>query len=228
MRVLPLPGDGSEERLCACGAASDALGWHALLCKKVPWTCGRHNVLVRILASVVKDAGYVTLVEQHVPQLGFRSRRRAGVEITEAARLDVVTSCHAVAPDMLYDVSVRSAVSGRAIAKGSARRPGVAATLAIHDKDKRYPPRGGVAVTCFAVETGGRFHPTAEEELHRLAGLARDRLVERGIRPGAMVRRWRHQLQAALARSIAAALLSAATGATDSPAVRDAEEVPEG
>ena len=52
-------------------------------------------------------------------------------------------------------------------------------------------------------------HPSAEEELRRLAGLARDRLIERGIRPAAFLRRWRHQMLAALARSTAFALLYA-------------------
>ena len=150
--------------------------------------------MVRILTQIAKDAGYIALAEQHVSQLGFRTRRRQGVEITEAARLDVVCSCHPVAPDVFYDVSVRNAFSSRALTKGSARRPAVAASLAIEDKRARYPARGGVDVLCFASETSGRIHPAADEELRRLAGLARDRLIERGVRPGALLRRWRHQL----------------------------------
>ena len=110
-----------------------------------------------------------------------------------------------------------------AISKGAARTAAVAAALAIEDKTRSYPPRGGIAVSCFAVE-GGRFHPTAEEKLHRLADLARDRLTERGIRPGAMFRRWRHLLQATLARSVAAALLAAAAGPSDSLAASDMED----
>ena len=222
LRVLPLPRDGEGESTCSCGKAMDSMGWHSLLCNKGPWTCARHNVVVRILASIAKEAGYVALVEQHVPQLGFRSRRRAGVMVTEAARLDVVCSCHAVAPDRLYDVSVRNAVSSRALAKGSARRPAVAAGLALEDKRARYPAQGGVEVFCFALETAGRFHPAADEELQRLADLARDRLTERGVRPGAMLRRWRHQVQAALFRSIAASLLSAAS--TSDGGTRDVEK----
>ena len=169
-------------------------------------------MLVRVLASIAKEAGYVTLVEQHVPQLGFRRRRCGGVKVNEAARLDVVASCHPVAPDMLYDVSVRNAVSSRALTKGSARNPGVAAELALKDKEARYPARGGIAVFCFAAETGGRLHSAADEELRRLASLARDRSTEAGIRHRVFLRRWRHQLVAALARSVAAALLAASAG----------------
>ena len=82
-------------------------------------------------------------------------------------------------------------------------------------KKARYSPRGGVEVLCFAMETGGRLHPGAEEELHRLADLARNWLIERGVRAGALLRRWRHKLSAALARAIATALLSAAVAATN-------------
>jgi hypothetical protein len=45
-----------------------------------------------------------------------------------------------------------------------------------------------------------------------MATLARDRLIERGIRPGVFVRKWRHLLHAALARAIAATLLSVSDG----------------
>ena len=165
---------------------------------------------MRILASIAKEAEYTALVGQHVPQLGLRRRRRAGEVITEAARLAVVCSCHSVAPDRLYDVSIRNAISARALAKGSARQPAVATDIACADKARRYPPRGGCEVFCFAMETAGRFHPSADEELRRLACLASDRCIERGIRPAASMRRWRHQLQAALMRSIAAAFLSKA------------------
>ena len=71
----------------------------------------------------------------------------------------------------------------------------VAADLAVTDKAARYPPRGGCEVFCFAIETGGRFHHGTEEELKRLAGLARDKCIERGVRPAALLRRWRHQVQ---------------------------------
>ena len=182
-------------------------------------------IIIRILTDIANENGYIALAEQHVPQLGFRIRRRQGVEITEAARLDVVCSCHPVAPDVFYDVSARNAFSSRALTKGSARRPAVAASLAIEDKRARYPARGGVDVLCFAAETSGRIHPAADEELRRLAGLARDRLIERGVRPGALLRRWRYQLLAALARSIASALLAAVK--LDSPADAGTAATPE-
>ena len=118
-------------------------------------------------------------------------------------------SCHSVAADRLYDVSVRCAMSNRALSKGSAHRPAVASGLAIDDKAARYPALGGVSVSCFGMDMAGRFHPTAIEVLRRLAGLARDRMVEREVRPAAILRRWQHQLQAALVRSLAVALLAA-------------------
>ena len=217
LRVMAV-STNDEASLCACGAERDLHGRHALLCNRGPWTCGRHNSLVRILASIAKEAGYVVLVEQHVPQLGFRKRRRGEEVITEAARLDVVASCHPFAPDQLYDVSVRNPFSVRAMAKGAADHPGVAAGLALEDKQRRYPASGGVSVQCFAMETVGRIHPTAEEELQRLATLARDRLTERGIRPGAFLRKWRHQLHSALFRAIAATLLSSDGGCGDGSA----------
>ena len=65
---------------------------------------------------------------------------------------------------------------------------------------------------CFAAETGGRLHSAADQELRRLASLARDRSTEAGIRHRVFLRRWRHQLVAALARSVAAALLAASAG----------------
>ncbi len=52
-------------------------------------------------------------------------------------------------------------------------------------------------------------------ELRRPACLARDRKVERGLRAGAVLRSWRQQLQAALARSVTAALLAASARVRD-------------
>ena len=119
--VLPQPRAGDDLKKCACGKELDPLGWHVLLCNRGPWTCARHNALVRVLASIAKEAGYVALVEQHVPQLGFRTRRRNGIEITEAARLDVACSCHPMAADRLFDVSVRN-VSVRNLERCSTHR----------------------------------------------------------------------------------------------------------
>ena len=119
--VLPQPRAGDDLQKCACGKELDPLGLHVLLCNRGPWTCARHNALVRVLASIAKEAGYVALVEQHVPQLGFRTRRRNGIEITEAARLDVACSCHPMAADRLFDVSVRN-VSVRYLERCSTHR----------------------------------------------------------------------------------------------------------
>ena len=85
------------------------------------------------------------------------------------------------------------------ILKICARHSIVVQTLVAEDKKARYSSRGGVLVFCLAAETPRRLHPSA--------GLARDRLTKSGVRAGAMLCGWRHQLLTALARIVAATLL---------------------
>ena len=78
----------------------------------------------------------------------------------------------------------------------------------------------------FAVETGGRISPAADDLLTRLASASakHDRRRDRADRH--RLQRWRAQLDAALQRGLAAALLSAHEAASGRPRRRPRPEDP--
>jgi len=76
-------------------------------CNVGPYTSVRHNALNGILAQAGRDAGHAVLLEQVIPELGFKKSRRGGSEVWVEAVLDVELFGHTTAPDRLLDGTVR-------------------------------------------------------------------------------------------------------------------------
>ena len=118
--------------------------------------------------------GYAALLEQVVPELGLRKKKRSGREILEEARLDVEFFGHAYASDRLLDGTVRHPAAEHVLTK-AAQEVGAAARSGVEDKAKRYPPRAGKAVIACAMETWGYMEAGLDDLLSDLAVLATHR-----------------------------------------------------
>ena len=101
----------------------------------------RHAAINVVLAQAGRDAGYTALLEQVVPVLGLRKRKRDGRIIFEEARLDIEFFGHPTAHDRLLDGTVRHPAAKR-IVRRAALYVGAAAADGVETKEKRYPPRG--------------------------------------------------------------------------------------
>ena len=111
------------------------------------------------------------MLEQVVPELGARRRKRHGREVVEEARLDVEFFGHPTAPDRLLDGTVRHPAADHVV-KEAAMCAGAAAQEGALLKEKRYPPRAGKSVWPCAVETWGFVDPKLDALLSELAVLA--------------------------------------------------------
>ena len=125
---------------------------------------------------------------------------------------------HASAP---ADCRCHQATSNGATlpASRAAQDAGATAQVAEEDKQQRYPPAQGRAVTAFAVETWGRLGDSAEELLTILAAEATRHARRQGhvVTASSFMRRWRSTLDASLQRSVASALLAARCGLPGKP-----------
>ena len=85
------------------------------------------------------------------------------------------------------------------LVREAAKTDGAAAAKGEEDKQVRYPAKGGVRVTTFAVETFGRLGDEAEVVLAELAAVRR-RNLERGLPAGCALWKWRTRTLRAAAR----------------------------
>ena len=105
----------------------------------------RHDAACAVLADCCREYGCqvyteVVLPTAHATRLG--------------ARMDLVVHSPAFSTPAYVDVTVVSALSAEALAKGSAHCAGVACSLAVQDKRASYP---FLPVITFAIEDHGRF-----------------------------------------------------------------------
>ena len=198
----------SKDQSKQCGKDLDIYGDHAATCNVGPYVSSRHNSLNGVLAQAGRDAGYAALLEQVVPELGFRRRRRDGREVLEEAVLDVELFGHPSAPDRLLDGTVRHPAAAH-ILEAASRQPGAAAEEGARCKEERYPPTAGKVVLPCAVETWGRIDVRLDGLLDELAVLAAHRQRERGLLPTRWRAKWRTQVSVQLALGVARALLDA-------------------
>ncbi|CAK0833046.1 unnamed protein product, partial [Prorocentrum cordatum] len=199
----------SKDQADRCGKDLDMFGDHAVCCNTGPYISMRHGSLNGVLAQAGRDAGYSALLEQTVPELGLRKRRRDGREVLEEAVLDVDLFGHPTAPERLLDGTVRHPAAAH-ILPAAAATPGAAAAEGVRCKEDRYPDTGGKAVVPCAVETWGRVDAKLSNLLDELAVLAAQRQRDRGVLPTRWGARWRTLISVRLAMGVARALLDAA------------------
>ena len=205
LKCIHAPSKAPEQY---CEEVLDRYGDHATTCNCGPYISARHAAVNDILAQAGRDAGYAALLEQVVPELGLRKRKRDGRIIFEEARLDVELFGHPTAPDRLLDGTVRHPAA-RHIVRKAALSVGAAAKDGVETKEKRYPPRAGKSVIPCAVETWGHVDAKLDGLLADLAVLASQRQIDRGVQPTKWLSRWRTQISLQLAMSISKAILMA-------------------
>ena len=191
-----------------CGEDLDRFGDHAAACQVGPYVAARHSALNAVLAQTGKEAGYAALLEQVVPELGLKKRRRGGQIVQEEAVLDIGLFGHPTAPDRLLDGTVRHPCASHMV-RDAATRAGAAAAEGVACKEKRYPTRAGKAVWACAAETWGFIDPGLDRLLKELAVLAAQRQRDRGMVPTRWHARWRTQVSLQMALHLAKALLMA-------------------
>ena len=191
-----------------CGIALDRFGDHAAMCNIGAFISARHAALNDILLHAGREAGFVALREQTVPDLGLRTRSRNGQTIVEEARLDVEFFGHVTAPDKLIDGTIWHPAAPHMIKK-AARQIGAAAQHAVATKLRRYPPRNGKLVTPCAMETWGYVDVHLDELLSELAVLATQKQRDRGVHPTRWRSRWRTLLSVHAAMHVSKAILAA-------------------
>ena len=162
-----------------------------------------------ILAQAGRDAGHAVLLEQVVPELGFKKSRRGGTEVWVEAVLDVELFGHPTAPDRLLDGTVRHPAAQH-IRDAAAVTPGAAAEEGAKCKEARYRPSAGKSVLPCAMETWGRIDDRLDDLLGEMAVLAAHRQRDRGIIPTRWRAKWRTLLSISAAMAIGRALLDAA------------------
>ena len=192
-----------------CGKDMDVFGDHAVSCNIGPYWSARHSSLNGILAQAGRDAGYAALLEQVVPELGLRKRRRDGRVVLEEAVLDVELFGHPAAPGRLLDGTVRHPAASHII-RVAATTPGAAAEEGARCKEERYRPTAGKSVLPCAVETWGYVDSRLAGLLDELAVLASQRQRDRGVLPTRWGARWRTLVSVKVAMAVARALLDAA------------------
>ena len=89
----------------SCGAELDCWGVHACVCKFGPGVSVKHKAVQIVTAA--RAAGYATVTEAVVPELGLRRRRRKGKTCWEEAVMDVKAYGAAFGPDLHVDVTSR-------------------------------------------------------------------------------------------------------------------------
>ena len=213
-----------------CAEELDTKGTHASTCKVGGGVSRRHDGLVRLLAKLLKAAGYHVLTEQWEPRWdrpvldrdGNQKRDEDGNLLWERARLDLLLSGGPEEPTTYGDVVVSQACADSWAARGAAS-DGAVAQEARKRKEKRYPPEDapGTKLVAFSVEVGGRWDDKALAFLHRAAGRAAQRhpglAVLGAAGTGAVLHSWLAQLSVALQKANVASLREAG-GGTRGPA----------
>ena len=198
-----------KDQTVLCGKTLDQYGDHAVTCNTGPFIFARHVRVNNTLAQAGRDAGCAALLEQAVPELGLRKRRRQGGQvILEEAFLDVELFGHASAPDRLLDGTVRHP-GARGIVRRTAVECGAAAAEGVECKGKRYPPRARKCVTPCAIETWVFADAALIALVDDIVVLASQRQRDRGIVPTRWRRRWLTSLSLGLALDVGKTILAA-------------------
>ena len=169
----------------------------------------RHEDVADCLADMLDDTGAHVRREAYI---------KAFCTQESDAWLDVWAFGGMHLPELIIDVTIRYPMVQR-YQPSASHQPGAAAAAAEKDKQQRYPPAHGRAVTPFAMETWGRLGQDAEELLQNMAAEATRYARRHGhtVTAGAFLKRWRATLDACLQRSVAAALLAARCGLAGKP-----------
>ena len=188
-----------------CGYVLDSLGEHAVCCEKGPWRVQRHDNIADELRGYMQAAGATAVREFPFPELRGPTGREAV--------LDIWSSGSAWLGDRVIDVTVRHPCAQDALASAAAA-DGACAADAEREKQRRYPPSGGISVVTFAVETFGRLGGEAESLLTEAAAAASRRNLSRGHPAGRPLSKWRATLSALVAKAVVRSLRSAQSGVT--------------
>ena len=184
-----------------------------------------HQALVRLLARLLRAAGYQILEEAWEPRWdrpvldrgGNQRLDQDGNPVWKRARLDLKLMAPPEEPLVYGDVVV-SHPGAPSNARDAAAEDGATALKAAHRKKARYPPEDvpGARLVAFSVETGGRWGDDALDFLRKAAGRAAQRhpglasLEEGGS--SAVFTSWLRQLSCALQKANVASLRGAAAG----------------
>ena len=204
----------------------------------------KHQALVRLLARLLRAAGYQAFEEVWEPRwdrpvrdgAGRQKRDREGNPLWERARLDLKLMAPPEEPLVYGDVVV-SHPGAPSNVREAAAEDGGAAEKAVWRKQARYPPEQvpSARLVVFSVETGGRWGKDALTFLKRAAGRVAQRhpgLAGLEGEGGSVVfSSWLRQLSCVLQKENAAALRGAAAGgaravrgASNAPRTGEAEE----
>ena len=211
-----------------CAENLDTKGAHASTCKVGGGVTKKHDALVRLLARLLRAAGYLVATDgpgtweprwdRPVRDAQGNQRRDAdGNLLWDHARLDLRLEGGPEEPTTYGDVVVSQARADSWARRGAAADGAVAAE-AVARKVRRYPPEQvpGAKLVAFSVEAGGRWSKGAKDFLWRAAGRASERhpgLAELGSQGRAAVfSAWMSQLSCALQKANVACLRSASAG----------------
>ena len=226
----PRAGETCAERL-------DTKGTHASTCKVGGGVGRKHDALVRLLAKLLRAAGYLVAADgqgtweprwdRPVRDAHGRQKRDAdGNLLWERARLDLRLEGGPEEPTTYGDVVVSQTRAESWVREGAAA-DGAAAKGATRRKQRRYPPEEvpGAKLVAFSVEVGGRWDEAALNFLKRAAGRASERhpglAVLGGQGAAAVYNSWLTQLSCALQKSNVACLRAAgARGRGPAPGAR--------
>ena len=197
----------------------------------------RHDALVRLLARLLRAAGYHVatdgpgtweprwdrpLLDRH----GAQKRDDAGNLLWKRARLDHRLEGGPEEPTTYGDMVVSETRAESWVRLGAAADGAVAAEATAR-KFRRYPPERvpGAKLVAFSVEAGGRWDGAALHFLRRAAGRASQRhpglAALGGQGTGAVYSSWLSQLSCALQKANVACLRSAGAGGRNpAPGVR--------
>ena len=195
-----------------CGKALDEYGDHAVTCGMGGHLFTRHGGLNSILCQAGRDAGYLALMEQVVPDFARWKMDKDAVMRLEEARVDVEFFGHPVAPSRYLDGTIRHPASVSAV-RSCSRAPGVAAQKGEKAKMKRYPPRNGKEVIPCAMETWGGIGNSMETLLRELAVLASNKQLDRDVVPTKWFNKWTLQLNLSVAHHVSKALFKSLSNA---------------
>ena len=211
-----------------CAEDLDTKGVHASICKVGGGVTRKHDGLVRLLARLLRAAGYQVAADGPgtweprwdrpvLDAQGHQKRDADGNLLWDHARLDLRLEGGPEEPTTYGDVVVSQTRAESWVRLGAAADGAVAAE-AVARKERRYPPGQvpGAKLVAFSVEAGGRWCTSAKDFLWRAAGRASERhpaLAVLGSQGRAAVySAWLSQLSCALQKANVACLRSASAG----------------
>ena len=211
-----------------CAEELDTKGTHASTCKVGGGVGRKHDALVRLLARLLRAAGYSVDTDGPgtweprwdrpvLDRNGQQKRDEDGNPLWERARLDHRLEGGPEEPTTYGDVVVSQPRADSWVRLGAAADGAVASGAATR-KHRRYPPDQvpGAKLVAFSVEAGGRWDEAALAFLRRAAGRASERhpglAAMGGEGAGAVFSSWLSQLSCALQKANVACLRSAGAG----------------